>query len=263
MAWVRALMAVVRTTRSMRMASTGPVFALGVAWAVWASTARGGPLSVQWVGLSAGPAVLAILPVDLNDLDALANQEPGQPSTVAAGAFHPNCLELAVAAQPAQQGRVASRGGRESGMHAQLGEPGQGAGGEASRGRPVLAVTGLHIGQTGAVIHRHMQIVIAQPMAAVVVGATPPSSEQPMPTAIGDPPLGLDIDMEQLTWPLALVADHLPRRAVQLPQPWQLVTAQHRMHRGGASPSAQPIRCGPTRWVCRQARMACSRAADS
>jgi hypothetical protein len=54
-----------------------------------------------------------------------------------------------------------------------------------------------------------------------------------MPTAIGNPPLGLDIDMEQLTWPLALVAHDLPGRPVQLPQPGQPMAGQHRMHRGG------------------------------
>jgi hypothetical protein len=54
-----------------------------------------------------------------------------------------------------------------------------------------LAVVGLHIGQAGAVIDRHMQIVIAQAVAAVAVGATLAAAQQPMPTAIGDPPLGL------------------------------------------------------------------------
>jgi hypothetical protein len=53
---------------------------------------------------------------DRIDLDALANQEPGEPGAVAAGAFHPDRLELAVAAQPAQQGSVAGRRGWESGM---------------------------------------------------------------------------------------------------------------------------------------------------
>jgi hypothetical protein len=49
------------------------------------------------------------LPVDLNDLDALANQEPGEPGAVAAGAFHPDRLQLAVTTKPPQQGSVASR----------------------------------------------------------------------------------------------------------------------------------------------------------
>ena len=72
----------------------------------------------------------------------------------------------------------------------------------------------LHIDQAGAVINCHMQIVIAQAMAAVAVCATPAAAQQPMPAAIGDPPLGLDIDMEQLTRPLALVAHDLPARPV-------------------------------------------------
>jgi len=109
-------MAVVRTTRSMRMASTGPGFGFGGGVGGLGEHGPGGPLSVQWVGLAAGPTVLAVLPIDLHDLDALANQEPGQPSTVAAGAFHPDRLELAVTAQPAQQGGMAGRLGRESGM---------------------------------------------------------------------------------------------------------------------------------------------------
>jgi hypothetical protein len=45
--------------------------------------------------------------------------------------------------------------------------------------------------------------------------------------------LGFDVDVQQLAGPLALVADHRPGRPVQLPPPWQLVAAQHRMHRGG------------------------------
>ena len=49
------------------------------------------------------------MPVDLHDLDAVAKQVPGQPGTVAAGAFHPDCLQLAVLAKPAQQGGVAGR----------------------------------------------------------------------------------------------------------------------------------------------------------
>jgi hypothetical protein len=69
--------------------------------------------------------------------------------------------------------------------HAQLGEPGQGAATNPSGGQPVLAVTGLHIGQASAVIHRHMQIVRAQPMAAVTVGATLAPAQQPMPTPSG------------------------------------------------------------------------------
>jgi hypothetical protein len=35
------------------------------------------------------------------------------------------------------------------------------------------------------------------------------------------------------------------------------------VHGGGASPSTQPIRCGPTRQAAPYAKMACSRAADS
>jgi hypothetical protein len=42
--------------------------------------------------------------------------------------------------------------------------------------------------------------------------------------------------MDQLAWPLALVAHHLPGRAVQLPQPGELMTTQHRMHRGRGLP---------------------------
>jgi hypothetical protein len=59
MAWVRALMAVVRTTRSMRMASTGPVWLWGGVGGL-GEHGPGSPLSVQWVGLAADPAVLAI-----------------------------------------------------------------------------------------------------------------------------------------------------------------------------------------------------------
>jgi hypothetical protein len=76
----------------------------------------GGPFGVQGIGLASSSAVLAVLPVNLHDLDALADQEPGEPGTVAAGAFHPDRLELAVTTKPPQQGRVAGRRGWECGM---------------------------------------------------------------------------------------------------------------------------------------------------
>jgi hypothetical protein len=48
---------------------------------------------------------------------------------------------------------------------------------------------------------------------------------------IRDAALFLDIHMQQLPGPLALVAHHLPGRAVQITKARDLVADQHRMHR--------------------------------
>lgn len=100
-----------------------------------------------------------------------------------------------------------------------------------------------------------MEQVIAHALASVPVAGGP--AKHPMPTTIRDPALLLDIDVEQLSGPLALVAHHLAGGAVQLPQPRQLLATQDGMHRGGCLTKLQPIRWGPTRQRSRQAKIAC------
>ena len=70
-------------------------------------------VGVEGVGLTLGPARLAVRAVHLHNGDALGAQVPGQPGAVGSGAFHPDPLELTVPAQPSQQLTVAGRIGRE------------------------------------------------------------------------------------------------------------------------------------------------------
>ena len=63
----------------------------------------GGRFAVDRIRLVALAASTPIRPVDLHDVDPTVEQQPGQASTVAAGAFHPDRLRLPVTAQPAQQ----------------------------------------------------------------------------------------------------------------------------------------------------------------
>jgi len=60
------------------------------------------------VGLATLPAEPPVRPVDLNDLDAVVEQVPGQAGVVAAGAFHPDQVKAAVASQPVAQLLVAA-----------------------------------------------------------------------------------------------------------------------------------------------------------
>ena len=69
-----------------------------------------------------------------------------------------------------------------------------------------------------------MQIVRASLDPPVPLSIGPP--QQPMAAPLGDAPLGLDVDMEQLAGPLPLVADHLAAGPVQLGQPEQLMAMQ-------------------------------------
>jgi hypothetical protein len=68
----------------------------------------GGGLSIDRVGLATLAAEPPVRPVDLNDLDAVVEQVPGQAGAVAAGAFHPDQVKAPVASQPAVQLLVAA-----------------------------------------------------------------------------------------------------------------------------------------------------------
>jgi hypothetical protein len=68
----------------------------------------GGGLGVDRVGPAALVAGAPVWPVDLHHRDVLVQQVAGQAGAVAAGAFDPDGVEAAVAAQPAQQLPVAT-----------------------------------------------------------------------------------------------------------------------------------------------------------
>jgi hypothetical protein len=116
--------------------------------------------------------------------------------------------------------------------------------GEAGHGRGALVGVDLQVGHPGVVVDRHMQVVVADPGPVASAGS---SSQGLVATPSRDPALGLDVEVEQLPRPLALVAHHLPGWPVQLPQPGQLVAAQHRMDRGGCLTQrpANPVRPDP------------------
>jgi hypothetical protein len=107
-------------------------------------------------------------------------------------------------------------------------------------------------------------------VVSVPVATSP--AKHPVPTAIRDPALLLDIDVDQLTRTAALVAHHLTGGPVQLPQPWELLAAQDGRDRGGRlakhpadamgpDPAAQPTgqdrlfpRCRQPPWAAMRPR---------
>jgi hypothetical protein len=80
----------------------------------------GGGHGVFGVGLSLAPPALAVGTVDLDDGDLVGKQVPGQPGPVAAGPFDADELEGPEGLQPAEQGPIARRCGREA-LHAEQG----------------------------------------------------------------------------------------------------------------------------------------------
>ncbi len=87
-----------------------PVAGLGDARRRACQRRSGSRFGVDRVGLAAQPACLAVGPVDLDDLDALPAQVPGQPGAVGAGALDTDLVDLAVAAHPPEQFGVAGGG---------------------------------------------------------------------------------------------------------------------------------------------------------
>ena len=77
-----------------------------------------------------------------------------------------------------------------------------------------------------------MQEVIAQALLALAAQRTPTAVDAVAPT-IRDAALLLDIHVHQFPGPLALIADHLSSRAVQLPKTRYAVATQDCMDRRG------------------------------
>ena len=109
MAWVRALFALMRATRKTLMDSTFPSRVLAAPLAVPACTARAAATASNVSDFCGLAAFLPVGPVDFQHLDSGGQQVAGQPCAVAAGAFHPNQLQLPEAAQPGQQLAIAGR----------------------------------------------------------------------------------------------------------------------------------------------------------
>lgn len=88
--------ALLRTTRSARIASHPAVPALGAPRGDTGQCGPGGGVGVQRVGLAVRPPVLTVGPVDLQDLDAGRTHVAGQRSAVSAGPLDMYSLESAV-----------------------------------------------------------------------------------------------------------------------------------------------------------------------
>jgi hypothetical protein len=73
----------------------------------------GGRRGIQSIGFAAAAALAAVGPVHLHHLDTSGAQLPADPSTVAAGALHPNPGHGAGAAHPILQPPISSLGGRK------------------------------------------------------------------------------------------------------------------------------------------------------
>lgn len=118
-AWVRALRAEDRATRSTRIASTFPSRDLASPRASPDCAARAAD-TASWGSDLPPAATLTVRSVDLHDHDSFAVQVPGEPGAVAAGALDAHQLDLTERSQPSQQAAIADRGGLE-GLHTKQG----------------------------------------------------------------------------------------------------------------------------------------------
>jgi hypothetical protein len=85
-------------------------------WARWRPASQGRPgsgLGVDRVRLAPASPQAAIGPVHLDSLQTIGAHEPGQPSSVGAGAFHPDALHPPKTLGPSHQGDIAAGRGRE------------------------------------------------------------------------------------------------------------------------------------------------------
>jgi hypothetical protein len=85
-------------------------------------------LGIHRIRLAPPAAGRAIRPVHLPHHLTLAGQKPGQAGPIAAGAFHPECLDLAQALGPGQQRPIAPGRGRHPGRGQTAAQLVQGAG---------------------------------------------------------------------------------------------------------------------------------------
>ena len=114
MAWVRALTAVARATRSERIISTIPSPVLGMTVTSPACTARAAASASEGSDLPCRRRADRSGRLTSSTTWPSACEEAGQPGPVAAGAFHPERFDLARAHAPRPAGRRSRRGGRHA-----------------------------------------------------------------------------------------------------------------------------------------------------
>ena len=118
MAWVRLLRADAARDPQDPHGLDISVPGLGRSGGVAPLGGPGGGHGVFGVGLSLAPPALAVGTVDLDDGDLVGKQVPGEPGPVAAGPLDADELERPEGLQPAEQGPIARRCGREA-LHAE------------------------------------------------------------------------------------------------------------------------------------------------
>ena len=84
------------------------------------------------------------------------------------------------------------------------GEPGGGPAPERGGGGGLLVVEDLGVDEPGAVIERGVDVAVAGSAAAVMGGVA--AAVDPPAAAVGDRGDLLDVDVDQLAWPFALIA---------------------------------------------------------
>jgi hypothetical protein len=125
------------------------------------------------------------------------------------------------------------------------GEPAVGAAPEPGAALGPLVTQDLDLGQAGVVVDRSMQVVVA---AARSVGAAVDRPSSPAVDSVatpgGDAAQLLDIQVDQVAWPVMLIAaDRSAAGTVQPPQPVHPVADQDPMDGGGRGRGAGR-RCG-------------------
>ena len=112
-AWVRALTALRRATRSNRIASTVPVCDFGVPGRLAGQHRPGRADGVGRVGLAVAAAMLTVRAGHLDHRHPVGGEEPGQAGAPRPGALDTDRDDVTERPQPPQQPPIASRGRRE------------------------------------------------------------------------------------------------------------------------------------------------------
>ena len=118
-AWMRAFIAPLRATRRTRIISTCASRDFGMPLARPRLDSAGCGPGVERVGLAVAAAHGAVGPVNLDDGQAVAGQEPQQAGTETARAFHSDLVNGAEGLGPGRQPGIATGGGRKAGCFQQ------------------------------------------------------------------------------------------------------------------------------------------------
>jgi hypothetical protein len=115
------------------------------------------------------------------------------------------------------------------------GKEGRGVGHELGTGRAFLVGEGADKGHPRVVVDGYMQVIEAHTARVYVSGSIDPPAEHLPTPALSDFAQLLHVDVEELAWPLSLVANDRASGTVDDTEPGNTLPAQHPVD-GGAVP---------------------------